>query len=64
MDMYFKTGAPTPKIGELAKDGVVFNHAFSMAPVCSAARSVLATGCYGSRIGTQYHRGGQPPWYQ
>lgn len=60
MDLYFKTGAATPRIRELAKDGVVFNHAFSVAPVCSAARSVLATGCYGSRIGTQYHRGGQP----
>ena len=34
----------------------MFNHAFSVAPVCSAARSILATGCYGSRIGTQFHR--------
>jgi arylsulfatase A-like enzyme len=60
MDLYFKTGAATPRLDELAKAGVVFNHAFSVFPVCSAARSVLATGCYGSRIGTQYHRGGQP----
>ena len=54
--MYFETGAEMPRIGELAKDGVIFNHAFSVAPVCSAARSMLATGCYGSRIGTQFHR--------
>jgi len=60
MDLYFKTGASTPKLQELARDGVVFNHAFSVAPVCSAARSVLSTGCYGSRIGTHFHRGAQP----
>jgi len=56
LDLYCETGAPTPNIRRLAEDGVVFNHAFSVAPVCSAARSMLATGCYGSRIGTQYHR--------
>jgi len=55
-NMYFESGAPTPQIDALAKDGVIFNHAFSVAPVCSAARSVLATGCYGPRIGTQFHR--------
>jgi len=56
LNLYTKTGAPTPRIAQLAAKGVVFNHAFSNCPVCSAARSVLATGCYGSRIGTQYHR--------
>jgi arylsulfatase A-like enzyme len=56
MDLYCKTGAAAPRIRELARDGVVFNHAFSGAPVCSTARTMLATGCYGSRIGTQYHR--------
>ena len=55
-DLYTKTGAPTPRIAKMADKGVIFNHAFSNCPVCSAARSVLATGCYGSRIGTQYHR--------
>jgi uncharacterized sulfatase len=60
MDMYFKSGASTPRIQQMATDGVVFNHAFCVAPVCSAARSILATGCYGSRIGTQFHRGGLP----
>ena len=56
MKLYDINGAPTPKIAQLAAKGVIFNHAFSNCPVCSAARSVLATGCYGSRIGTQYHR--------
>ncbi len=56
LKLYDKTGAATPNIEKLAKTGVVFNHAFSNCAVCSAARSVLATGCYGSRIGTQFHR--------
>ena len=56
MKLFDKNGAETPRIAEMAKKGVIFTRAFSNCPVCSAARSVLATGCYGSRIGTQYHR--------
>ena len=56
MKLFDANGAETPRIAEIAKDGVLFTRAFSNCPVCSAARSVLATGCYGSRIGTQYHR--------
>ena len=56
MDLYVKGKARTPAISKLAFDGVVFNHAFSNAPVCSVARTTLATGCYGPRIGTQFHR--------
>ncbi|MEM9658144.1 MAG: sulfatase, partial [Planctomycetota bacterium] len=49
-------GAPMPNIERLARRGLVFNHAFSNAPVCSTARTTLATGCFGPRIGTQFHR--------
>ena len=49
-------GAPTPRIEALAAHGLTFDHAFSNAPVCSVARTTLATGCYGPRIGTQFHR--------
>jgi len=56
LKLFDKNGAETPRIAEMAKSGVLFTRAFSNCPVCSAARSVLATGCYGSRIGTQYHR--------
>jgi len=56
MKLFDANGAETPRIAEMAKEGVIFTRAFSNCPVCSAARSVLATGCYGSRIGTQYHR--------
>lgn len=53
---FFPDGAPAPNIEQLAKCGVTFNHTFSNAPVCSVARTTLATGCYGPRIGTQFHR--------
>jgi len=56
LKLFDANGAETPRIAEMAKKGVIFTRAFSNCPVCSAARSVLATGCYGSRIGTQYHR--------
>jgi len=56
MKLFDENGAETPRIAEMARSGVLFTRAFSNCPVCSAARSVLAMGCYGSRIGTQFHR--------
>ena len=53
---FFESGAPTPNIEAMAAHGITFDHAFSNAPVCSVARSTLATGCLGPRIGTQFHR--------
>ena len=49
-------GAPTPQIEALAAHGVTFDRAFSNSPVCSVARTTLISGCYGPRIGTQFHR--------
>jgi arylsulfatase A-like enzyme len=54
--LYSETGAEMPNIEKLADEGVLFNHAFSVAPVCSVARSTLATGSYPSRLGMQFHR--------
>jgi len=54
--LYEEGGAAMPVIENLAKKGIVFNHAFSNAPVCSVARSTLISGCYAPRTGTQYHR--------
>lgn len=56
LKMYAEHGADTPNISAMSKHGLMFNHAFSNAPVCSVARTTLATGCYGPRIGTQFHR--------
>jgi len=56
MKLYNENGVSMPAIEKLASKGVVFDNAFSNAPVCSVARSTLITGCYAPRIFTQYHR--------
>lgn len=56
LKLFDEHGAETPEIAELARHGLLFEHAFSNSPVCSVARSTLITGCYAPRIGTQYHR--------
>ena len=53
---FFSGGAEAENIESLAANGLTFDHAFSNAPVCSVARTTLATSCYGPRIGTQFHR--------
>jgi arylsulfatase A-like enzyme len=50
----------TPHIERMAAQGLTFNHAFSCAPVCSVARSTLATGMFAPRGGFQYHRKSAP----
>ncbi len=55
-DSYNPGGAKTPAIDSMAKSGLLFEHAFSCAPVCSVARSTLITSCFAPRIGTQFHR--------
>ena len=62
----------TPNIERLAAEGLTFNHAFSAAPVCSVARTTLATAMHAPRVGFQYHRKsalatlppGVKPWSQ
>lgn len=49
-------GAQTPNLERIACKGVVFNNAYSNAPVSSAARSTLITGCYAPRLGASWHR--------
>ena len=49
-------GAKLPNIEALAKKGTIYNSAYSNAPVSSAARTTLITGCYGPRIGGSLHR--------
>lgn len=56
MKMYNEQGVEAPNIQSLADHGLVFNNAFSNAPVCSAARSTIISGCYGPRIAAHYHR--------
>lgn len=49
-------GAETPRIREMAADGLTFTRAFSCSPVCSVARTTLMTGMYAPGLGTQFHR--------
>ena len=56
LKLFDETGAETPNIEKMAKHGLIFERAFSNAPVCSVARTTLITSCYAPRIGTQYHR--------
>ena len=56
LKLYEEGGATMPNIEALAKKGIVFNNAFSNAPVCSVARSTIISGCYAPRVGAQYHR--------
>ena len=56
LKLFDEGGAETPHIASLAQNGIKFTRAFSNTPVCSTARTTLATGCYGPRIGTQFHR--------
>ena len=56
LEHFFQGGAKAPHIEAMAAHGLTFQNAFSNAPVCSVARTTLATACYGPRIGTQFHR--------
>lgn len=54
--LYNGHAARTPELEKLAADGIVFNNAYSCAPVSSAARSSLITGCYAPSMGLSWHR--------
>lgn len=56
LKLFDDAGIETPNIARLAEHGLIYDRAFSNAPVCSVARSTLATGCLAPRIGTQFHR--------
>ena len=52
--------APTPNIDRLAREGVLYNHAYANTPVCAPARSTLITGMYATSIGSMHMRTGKP----
>lgn len=46
----------TPNLDHFASQSIRFTSAYTSAPVCSASRSSLMTGCYQARIGAHQHR--------
>ena len=41
----------TPTLDKLASEGMRFTDFYMVAPVCSASRAGMMTGCYSQRIG-------------
>ena len=42
----------TPNLDRMAAEGTKFTDFYAMAPICSASRAGLLTGCYPPRVGT------------
>jgi len=56
LHVYGDLYAYTPNLDKLAEQGILFTQAFATAPVCSPARSSLATGVYAPSLGSQHLR--------
>ena len=54
--IYGDSTVKLPIIESLAKDGIVFNNAYTPAPVCAPARSAIITGLYPTTLGTHNMR--------
>ncbi len=48
--------AQTPRLDQLANEGVRYRNAFANSAVCSTARSTLITGLHATSLGVQHHR--------
>ncbi len=53
---YGDKNARTPNLDAFAKENIMFDYCSSAAPVCSAARTSLNLGMYGSTAGVGQHR--------
>lgn len=53
---YGNSDVTTPNLDRLAREGAMFTHAFTTAPVCSASRSAFQTGVYQTVIDAQNQR--------
>lgn len=56
MGCYGDANARTPNIDGLAAKGMIFNRAWSCAPVCAPARTAIITGMYPSSTGALHMR--------
>lgn len=53
---YGNEQAKTPRIDALGEEGILFEHAYSNAPVCAVARATILIGAYSPTMGTQHMR--------
>jgi arylsulfatase A-like enzyme len=53
---YGDSTAHTPHLNSLADDGTVFDHMFSVAPVCAPSRSSILTGVLPTSMGSHHMR--------
>lgn len=53
-------GVRTPNLDRLAREGMLYTHAFTTSPVCSPSRSAFNTGMYQTTIGAHQHRSHRP----
>ncbi len=53
---YGNKQSQTPRIDALAKEAILFENAFSNAPVCAVARATILMGVYSPTMGTQHMR--------
>lgn len=58
LNAYGDKSIQTPNIDRLAREGIVFTHAYSTAGVCAPSRSSIITGMYPVSIGTHNMRTG------
>ncbi len=52
--------ARTPHLDQLAKSGVLYRKAYTVAPVCAPSRAAIITGAYPSALGSQHMRSYSP----
>ncbi|MGB3617205.1 MAG: sulfatase-like hydrolase/transferase [Catalinimonas sp.] len=48
--------AITPRLDQMAAEGILYERAYSTAPICAPSRSSFITGVYATAVGTQHLR--------
>jgi N-sulfoglucosamine sulfohydrolase len=61
---YGDPNARTPHFDRIAKDGILFERAYSTSAVCAPTRASIITGMFAPSLGTQHMRSNvpMPPW--
>lgn len=54
----------TPRLDQFAREGVLYQHFYTTAPVCSPSRSAFMTGMYQTSIGAHNHRSHRDDGYR